>query len=1181
MQCPRCQVENKTGRKFCAACGQALPLPCPQCAFVNDPGDQFCGGCGSALTTQPPLPVSGSKFQVSGFQPLTPNPQSPISYTPPHLAERIRTAQAALETQGVSNGERKTITALFADIKGSMALIEDLDPEEARSLIDPALKLMMDAVHRYEGYVVQSTGDGIFALFGAPITHEDHPQRALYAALRMQEESKQYANQLRLSGRRPIEMRVGINTGEMVLRSIRKDDLHTEYTPIGHSTSLAARLQSLATGGGIVVSEQTYRLTEGYFVFKALGAAQVKGVSEPVPIYEVVSVGPLRTRLQISVRRGLTRFVGRQAEMEHLRKALEQAKAGRGQIVGAVGEPGVGKSRLFHEFKLFSQHGCLVLETFSVSHGKAYPYLPLIDLLNNYFQIILQDDERQRREKVMGKVLALDRSLEDILPYLLALLGVAEAVTALQQMDPQIKKRRTFEAIKRLLVRESLNQPLLLVFEDLHWLDTETQAFLLLLSESVATARMLLLVNYRPEYRHEWGSKTYYTQLRLDPLGQEDAQELLTALLGEVGAQHAAPLRQLILEKTEGNPFFMEEIVQALVEQGVVPDPRRVGIAHQNAGARSFGLAPSTGHAPLLTDLHIPTTVQAVLASRIDRLLPEEKELLQTLAVIGKEFSLSLLLQVTQKPEGELQGLLAHLQAAEFIYEQPAFPEVEYTFKHALQQDVAYNSLLLERRKVLHERTAQAIELLFHSQLGDQYGDLAHHYSRSDNTAKAVEYLQLAGQQAVQRSANAEAISHFTAALELLKSQPDTSERAQQELTLQIALGVPLLLTRGHAAAEVETTYTRALELCRQVGETPQLFSVLLGLRRFYFVRGQSQTVHELGEQLLTLAQSVQDPGLLARAHLMQGEALFSLGEFASAREHLKQGIALYDPQQHRSHAFLYGNDTGVGSLATVALVLWCLGYPDQALKRIHEALTLARELSHPFSLAMTLGRAGWVHMHRREEQVTQERAEVTITLSTEQGFALFLAVGTIQRGWALAEQGQGEEGIRQIRQGLAALQATGAEVLRSYYLALLAETHGRVRQAEEGLAVLAEALAAVHKTGDRMYEAELYRLKGQLTLQKFQVSGSKFQVQESLESSVQSLESEAEECFLRAIEVARKQQAKSWELRAVMSLSRLWQQQGQIEEARQMLAEIYGWFTEGFETADLKEAKALLEELS
>ena len=410
-------------------------------------------------------------------QGLTSNPQPPANYTPQHLAERIRAEQAAMESRGSADGERKTITALFADLKGSTALIEGLDPEDARAIIDPALQLMMDAVHRYDGYVAQALGDGIFALFGAPIAHEDHPQRALYSALRMQEEMRGYGDQIRLKHGVPLQMRVGINTGEVVVRSIRKDDLHTDYVPVGHSTNLAARMEQLATPGSIVVSEYTRKLVEGYFDLKALGPAKIKGVDEPLNVYEVTSTGPLRTRLQVSARRGLTRFVGRQSEVDQLQRALEQARAGHGQIVGVMGEPGLGKSRLFHEFKLTSQTGCLVLEAFAVSHGKASPYLPLIELLKEYFQIEPSDDERSRRERVIGKVLGLDRNLEDILPYLFSLLGIEDETSPLQQMDAQIRRARTFEALKKLFLREGLNQPLILVFEDLHWIDNETQGF--------------------------------------------------------------------------------------------------------------------------------------------------------------------------------------------------------------------------------------------------------------------------------------------------------------------------------------------------------------------------------------------------------------------------------------------------------------------------------------------------------------------------------------------------------------------------------------------------------------------------------------------------------------------------------------------------------------------------------
>ncbi|HEV8716457.1 MAG TPA: adenylate/guanylate cyclase domain-containing protein, partial [Candidatus Binatia bacterium] len=545
-----------------------------------------------------------------------------------------------MEARGVTDGERKTITALFADLKGSTTLIEGLDPEEARAIIDPALQLMMDAVHRYDGYVAQSLGDGIFALFGAPLAHEDHPQRALYAALRMQEEMRRYSDQLRRRGKVPLQLRVGVNTGAVVVRSIHKEDLHTDYVPVGHATNLAARMEQLANPGSILVTAYTYKLTDGYFEFRSLGETQIKGLEFPLEVYEVLGAGPLRTRLQVSARQGLSRFVGRQSEMAQLKQALGQAQAGHGQIVGVMGEPGLGKSRLFYEFKLTSQSGCLVLESFSVSHGKASPYLPLIELLKTYFHIQPHDEERSRRQKVIGRVLDLDRSLEDTLPYLFTLLGIEDPTFSLQHMDPQIRRRRTFEALKRVFLRESLNQPLILIFEDLHWIDSETQGFLDVLSESVASTRILVLVNYRPEYRHEWGQKTYYTQLRLVPLGKDEAEELLSFLLGNDSSLR--PLIALILQKTDGTPFFMEEVVQTLVEEEVLSGER---------GHYRLTKAP--------TALHISPTVQGVLAARIDRLSREEKELLQHLAVLGREFPLSLMRQVIAQPEEELYRLLS------------------------------------------------------------------------------------------------------------------------------------------------------------------------------------------------------------------------------------------------------------------------------------------------------------------------------------------------------------------------------------------------------------------------------------------------------------------------------------------------------------------------------------------
>ena len=1132
MRCASCGFENPAGAKFCEECGAKLVRACPACGHETSASAKFCSECGAALSGPPAgAPAAGA----------------PIDYTPPHLAERIRAAQADMQARG-AEGERKTVTALFADMAGSTALIHDLDPEDARRLIDPVLALMMEAVHHYEGYVAKSMGDGILALFGAPIANEDHAQRALLAALRMQEDMRRYADRVRLAQGIALQIRVGVNSGEVVVRAIRTEDLHTDYDPVGNSIHIASRMEGIAVPGSIVASEHTYHLAEGYFAFKALGATPIKGLPEPLAVFEVLGLGPLRTRLQLSASRGLARFVGRTRELEQLREARARAHAGRGQIVGVVGEPGVGKSRLFHEFKLLAPREALVLETFSVSHGKAYPYLPLIELLRNYCQITAQDDERRRQEKLTGKLLTLDRALEDSLPYLFHLLGAPEPSSSLAEMTPQMRRQRTFEAIKRLLVRESLAQPLELIVEDLQWLDSETEAFLGFLGESVANARILLLVNYRPEYRHDWGRKSYYTQLRLDPLGEAEARELLRSLLGE-GAG-LAPLERLILRQTEGNPFFIEEVVQTLIEEQVLRGER---------GHYRLEQTPSA--------LHIPTTVQGVLAARIDRLEPAEKALLQTLAVIGKTFAWSLLARVVEQPEETLKSLLSRLQAGEFVYEQPAFPEVEYSFKHGLTQEVSYGSLLIERRRALHERTAQAIEALFAGQLEEHCNELAHHFSRSGNAPKAVHYLHCAGRQAVQRSADAEAVAHLTTALGLLETLPDTPERARQELDLQITLGPAWMATKGLAAPEVEATYTRALMLCRHLGDTAQLFPVLHGLRTFYQVRGELLTARELTEQLLALAEKAQDPALLVTAHRAMGANLIGLGELGAARVHLEQALALYDPQQHQSPAFFSGSEPGVTGLAFLALDLWLLGYPDQALARSQEMLALAQTLSHPPASATALLFAAEVHLQRREAQQTHDLTQALLALATEHGLPFALGWGTILSGWALAAQGRAAEGIEKMQQGLSAYRATGAEYRRTHFLALLAEAHGKAGQAETGLKTLAEALAVVDRTQERLYEAELHRLKGELTL--LQPSGEEAAGRD-----------EAQACFQQAIAIARRQGARSLELRAVMALSRLSREQGKAAEARQMLAQSYGWFTEGFDTADLREAKALLAEL-
>jgi class 3 adenylate cyclase/predicted ATPase len=1064
---------------------------------------------------------------------------APLTYTPPYLAEKIFTSRSALE------GERKQVTVLFADLRGSMELLADRDPEEARQLLDPVLERMMAAVHRYEGTVNQVMGDGIMALFGAPLAHEDHALRACYAALAMHAAIRTYAEEARRAHGISMQMRVGLNSGAVVVRAI-SNDLHMDYSAIGQTTHLAARMEQLATPGSILLTADTLRLVEGLVQVTALGPIPVKGLPEPIAVFELVGATTLRGRFQARVAGGLTRFVGRDTEVAALVQALAQAEVGHGQVVAVVGEAGVGKSRLVYEW-IHAHHtqGWRVLESASVSYGTATPYFPVLDLLRRYARVDERDDTRTIRAKVTGQVLTLDETLQDAVPPLLALLDALPEDSPFLTLDPPQRRQRTRAALKRLLLRESQVQPVLVVCEDLHWIDSETQALLDSLVESLPTASLLLLVTYRPEYHHGWGNKTFYTQLRLDPLPPASAEAFVQVHLGDDPS--LAPLTRLLIERTEGNPFFLEESVRTLIETGVLVGER---------GTYRLGQA--------LPTIQVPATVQAVLAARIDRLPPAEKQLLQTAAVLGTEVPLPLLHAMAELPEEGLPRGLAHLQAAEFLYETTLFPELAYTFKHALTQDVAYSSLLLERRRVLHERAAQVLEGLYAARLSEHYPALAHHYSRSGNAAKAVDYLHRAGQQAVERSAYAEAVSHLTAALELLTTLPETRARREQELAVQMTLGPALMATKGAGAPEVERQYTRARALCDHVGEPWQLFRVLWGLWGMYGTRGEFRTSRALAEQLLSLAQRLDDPDLLLEAHHALWTTLLAGGEPAAAWSHQEQGLRLYDPQRHRTHAGLYsGHDPGVCCRMLAAQSLWLLGYPDQAVASSQAALALAQQLTHPLSLTNALYRAAMLHHLRREAPLTQARAEAAMTIATDQEFPLLWAEATLMRGWALAVGGHGQEGITQIQQGLAAYRATGAAAYRPYHLALLAEASALGGQSAAGLEVLTEALAMLPKSRARWWEAELHRLRGALLVQHAVAQPG-----------------EVEACFQRALEVARRQQAKSLELRAAMSLARLWQQQGKRTEAYDLLAPVYGWFAEGFDTADLQDAKVLLEEL-
>ena len=798
---------------------------------------------------------------------------APHAYTPSHLAEKILLSKAALE------GERKQVTVLFADLKGSMELLADRDPEDARAILDPVLERMMDAVHRYEGTVNQVMGDGIMALFGAPIAHEDHAVRACYAALAMQASVKQYAVEVQRTKGVPIHIRVGLNSGEVVVRAIGSD-LQMDYTAVGQTTHLAARMEQMAMPGSVLITAEVLRLVEGYVQVDPLGPVPIKGLPAPAEVYEVTGVGPVRSRLQAAAARGLTRFVGRDTELDQLRHALERAGSGHGQVVAAIGEPGMGKSRLFWEFtQSHRPQGWLRLESRSVSYGKATSYLPVIDLLKAYCQIEARDEARRIREKLTGKLLTLDEALKPTLPAFLALLDVPVEDAAWQALEPVQRRHQTLEAVKRLMLRESQVQPLLLVFEDLHWIDAETQALLDSLVESLPTARLLLLVNYRPEYQHSWGSKTYYMQLRLDPLPAESAAALLHTLVGEDPALQ--PLKHLLIARTEGNPFFLEESVRTLAESQVLVGER---------GA--YGLAQAR------PTIQVPATVQAVLAARIDRLPPEEKRLLQTAAVIGTEVPWPLLQAIADVPEAGLHRSLTHLQTAEFLYETRLFPEHEYTFKHTLTHEVAYGSLLQERRRVLHARIVEALEHLASDRLAEQVERLAHHALRGEVWDKALAYSRQAGEKAMARSAHHEAVGYFEQGLSALPHMPDQRDIIEQAIDLRLALRYALLMLGE--LGRVLQCLRDAESLAETLDDHRRLGRISVYLTYHFWNTGELDPALKIGHRALAIATDLGDMALQVRANLALGHAYHALGEFRRALDYFRRDVSTLAGDQSR-----------------------------------------------------------------------------------------------------------------------------------------------------------------------------------------------------------------------------------------------------------------------------------------
>jgi class 3 adenylate cyclase/tetratricopeptide (TPR) repeat protein len=1000
-----------------------------------------------------PPPPAAALVSDRGRQPDT----APLTYTPPHLAEQILTSRAALE------GERKQVTVLFADLKGSMELLAERDPEEARQLLDPVLDRMMAAIHKYEGTVNQVMGDGIMALFGAPLAHEDHAVRACYAALRLQETVKQYAAEVQRSHGVPLHIRVGLNAGEVVVRSIGSD-LHMDYTAVGQTTHLAARMEQMAMPGSILITPAVLGLVEGFVQVKALGAMPVRGLRDQVEVYEVTGAGVVRSRLQAAAARGLTRFVGRQPELEALQQALAQAQAGHGQVVATVGEAGVGKSRLLYEFG-HSHHtqGWLVLESASVSYGKATPYFPVVDLLKRYCHVEERDDPRTVRAKVTGHILTLDEALQATIPALLALLDALPADSPFLTLDPPQRRQRTLDGLKRLLLRESQVQPLLLVCEDLHWIDTETQALLDSLVESVPTARLLLLVNYRPEYQHGWGSKTYYRQLRLDPLPPASADEFLQALLG--AAPSLGPLKALLIERTGGNPFFLEESVRTLVETGMLVGER---------GA--YRLAQP------LASLQMPSTVQAVLAARIDRLSPEEKHVLQTAAVIGTEVPMPLMQAIAELPEAGLYRGLVHLQAAEFLYETRLFPEREFTFKHALTHEVAYNGLLQERRRVLHGRIVEALEVLSPDRLAEQVERLAHHAMRGEAWDKALAYNRQAGARVAARSAYREAVAYFEQALTALAQLPECRDTLEQAIDVRLDLRNVLFPLDEHARIFDDM---RAAEALAERLDDPQRFGwIACYLCISFSAMSEHDRAIAAGQRALALATTsgAFDVQVVAQTYL--GQAYHAVGDFQRALDVSRQVMALLTGEW-RATRFGQPAPPAVISRHVAAGSLAALGDFAEGRGVAEEAVRLAEAGEQPFSIATALWYAGFVYRRQGALPTAIPMLERSLALYQITNIPMFLPQTAAILSAAYALAGRAAEALPLLDQVLEHVTTGSPLLLHALVLTELSEACLLVGRVDEASALAGRLLELSRNHSGSGYQAHAYRLLGEVAMRR------------------------------------------------------------------------------------------------
>ena len=1035
MLCAKCQQENPAGAKFCGECGARLTPACPGCETPHRPDQPFCWECGTRLA-----PAAAAATATT-----------PRSQIPRHLAERILTSKVALE------GERKQVTVLFADLKGSTELLADRDPEEARKLLDPVLNRMMEAVHYYEGTVNQVMGDGIMALFGAPLAHEDHAIRGCYAALRMQESVKRYADEVVETAGVPIQIRVGLNCGEVVVRSIG-NDLHMDYSAVGQTTHLAARMEQMAGPGSILIPGTMLSLTREAVAVSPLGPRSVKGLASPIDIYEVTGAGTAGSRRQAATARDVTRFVGRHEEMASLQRALERAAEGHGQVVAIAAEPGVGKSRLIREF-LHSDaaQGWRILEAIGVSSGKTTAYLPLVELLRTYLGIDARDDQHAIRDKVAAQLDTLQESAWPTAAALLQVLDTPADDSQWQLLDPLRRRQHMLDALRRVLLRESRIQPLLLVFDSLHWMDSETHAFLDALVQGLADARVFLLVTHRPEYQHPWGDTGHYTGLLLQPLPASNAAQLLDPLLGSDPS--LAALKGWLISRTEGNPFFIQESIRTLVEtQALMGEPGAYRLVKP------------------IESIQLPATIHAVLAPRIDRLPQEAKRLLQAASVVGKDLPLVLLQAIADMSEDEVRRNLTILQAGDFLHELRLFPSMEYTFRHTLTQEVAYDTLLRGRRRALHARVMEALESLSADRPGEQVESLAHHALRGEVWHKAVSYLRQAGAKAAARGANREAVGFLEQALAALSHLPESGERTGQAIDLRLDLRPPLL--QMGQLERVLALSQEAEAMARQLGDERRLASVYSYLANYHYLKGEPDLAVEYGERCLQIGEAIQDRSLQALARGYLGASYHAQGRLQDAARVLRENLDALGATPP-DDATIQSRISFVMWAAWAAFTSADLGDFDAAFEHLDEASRAAKPSSHPYPQAIAQTLAGLVRLRRGQVEEALPLLQQSVEACREKGLDVWRPIPSSLLGLTRVQLGEVAEGLALLEDSVTRTETLGVRAHLALWTAQLAEGLLAAGEIDRARATVQRALelALAHK--ERGHHARALKLLG------------------------------------------------------------------------------------------------------